>query len=97
MRPVSRIGDIAVGVCYCHKNPVYWVGNIVSGASRVKACGSSIARIGDTVVGCHSAKIITGSSTVIAEGCGVARIFDNVSSGCVTGRIISGCETVISG
>jgi uncharacterized Zn-binding protein involved in type VI secretion len=98
--PISRIGDVAVGICCCHSRPRCrpQTGVIVSGAGTVLAGGAPVARIGDLVVaGCgHTGIIISGSGTVIVQGSPAARIGSSFT-GCFTGTIVSGAGNVIAG
>lgn len=91
MSNVSRIGDIAVGICCCHSDPpcVPWVGICASGAGTVITEGNPTTRIGDIFVGCHVGIVASGANTVIAEDSPVARIGDSIV-GCPTGTIVTG-------
>lgn len=93
MPATARVGDIAVGTCCCsHDGCVGWTGVIVAGASTKTIEGSSVARIGDLVVGCHPQIIVGGSGLQTVEGSGTARVNDP-TSGCTTGIIVSGAST----
>ena len=95
--PVSRITDVGVGICCCHPPIpcIGMVGVIITGANKTNVENQPVSRIGDIVIGnCgHIGIINTGSSTVLTENSSTARVGDSFS-GCFTGTIITGAETV---
>ena len=100
MPAVTRIGDIAVGICCCGGCPPYcpcipWVGVYISGAGTVNAEGSPDSRIGDVVVGCHPQVAVGGSPTVNSEGSPTTRIGDG-TAGCTVGVNVTGAGTVFA-
>jgi uncharacterized Zn-binding protein involved in type VI secretion len=86
---MSGVGDIAIGTCCCHDGCDDWVGIIMSGAGRSNCENRQIARIGDIVVGCHTATIVTGSSNFLVENQPASGIGDIVV-GCPIGIIVTG-------
>ena len=74
----SRVGDVGVGVCPCHKSPVGYVTVFVSGSALSKSDGLSEVRIGDVGVGScgHPTVALSGSSTTFADGIGLHRVGD---------------------
>lgn len=97
MSNVSRISDIAVGICCCHSDPpcIGWVGVCVTGAGSVLTEGLPTTRIGDIFVSCHTGIVASGAGTVITEGSPTARIGD-VTVGCGVGVIVTGASTVFA-
>lgn len=93
---IARTTDIAVGVCYCHKSPIPYVGVIIQGSENVETNNLKTARLSDQVVGCHQGTIVTSSNTVMANNLGVARIGDNVV-GCPLAIIVTGSSDTYSG
>lgn len=91
MSGMSRIGDIAIGVCYAHDTPITVTGIISTGSGDTNCNSRKVARIGDVVVfNCgHTGIIVTGSPTVTANQLRVARIGDHVV-GPMTAVIVSG-------
>jgi uncharacterized Zn-binding protein involved in type VI secretion len=100
MPPQSRIGDIGVGICCCHKDPkcIAMVGPIITGSPNHLTNGISSARFGDMILGyCgHPGTIITSSGTARINGFGSARIGDNFV-GCFTGILVQGSPNTIVG
>lgn len=95
MPAVTRIGDIAVGICCCHPVCVGWVGTYVTGAGTVIAEGSPDSRLGDVVVGCHAQVAVSASPNVISEGIATTRIGDS-TAGCTVGTNVTGAGTVFA-
>lgn len=95
-QPVCRIGDIGIGVCPCHKNPITVVGTILTGSPNVMANSIGKARVGDLVMcSCgHPATIILGNWTVLAGGMAQARMGDTFQ-GCPVGSLIIGSPNVL--
>jgi len=93
---LSRINDIVVGTCPCHKSPISVTGFISSGSSDVLANNSGVSRIGDIVVfSCgHVGTIISGSPNVTSNGIPVSRISDTTS--CPIGTIVTGSPNVLT-
>lgn len=94
MPKISRVGDIAVGVCRAHQTPRSCSGPVVTGSSFSTVDGNPCARIGDVVAfNCgHSGTIATGSGTSTCDGRGIARVGDLVV-GPMTATIVSGSNT----
>lgn len=92
-RPVARIGDVCVGICYCHKRPRPMVGHIISGNPKHldQNHNPPLSRIGDIVLGAcgHTGVIITGNFKAIDLGSPYAHIGD-IFTGCFCGVIITG-------
>ena len=95
MPALTRIGDIAVGVCCCHKKCRGWVGTYVTGANTVIVEGSPDSRLGDVVVGCHAQVAVTASPNVLSEGIHTTRIGDS-TAGCTSGTNVTGAATVFA-
>lgn len=74
MKPISRTGDIAVGVCYGHPIPIPWVGVVSRGATRTQTNNRDTATRTKMVHGCHVAMIIQGNNTVITEYLATSRV-----------------------
>lgn len=93
MPATSRIGDAGVGLCACHppSPPIPMTGVIISGASSHKVENSSVARIGDIVLGVcgHTGVLVGGSSNSKSEGSGIVRVGDSFV-GCFSGVITTG-------
>lgn len=98
MPAMTRIGDVAVGVCCCHSDPtcVGWAGVYVSGDPTVNVEGSPDSRVGDIVVGCHAQVAVGYSATVNSGGLGTTRVGD-ATAGCTTGTNVSGAGTAKAG
>jgi len=94
MPNIARIGDMASGVCCCHKGCPGMVGFIITGASTISIEGSNSARIGDIVLGgCgHTGIIVSGANTESDEGSPTAKIGDIVV-GCLQMTIVTGAST----
>jgi len=58
--PITRIGDIGIGVCG-------HITMIVTGAEKCVVEGSPPARIGDAVAGCINGLIVTGAEKSFIE------------------------------
>jgi len=97
MRQVARVGDIAVGTCFCHQTPISVTGVIVNGSGVVFSNNKAVARLGDNVIfSCgHSGVIASGSGIVFSDNIGVAHINDIVV-GCMQAIIVSGDGTVLA-
>jgi len=98
MPKVARIGDRWTGICCCHPPApcINTGGTIVAGNATHESGGSSVARLGDLVIGdCgHQARIVSGAPTHESGGPQVAAIGDLVASGCIIiGMIITGSPT----
>lgn len=78
MPSVSKVGDIGVGVCPCHKSPVSYTTVFATGASSVPTNGQATANL--TTIGVatcgHPTVVLSVSGTVTAEGTGVHRVGD---------------------
>ncbi len=90
MPAVARVGDIFVGVCRCHRDPISVTGTIISGSSNITVDGMPLARIGDMVMcSCgHVATIVSGGKNS-GQGMNIARVGD-VAAGCPVGTLVSG-------
>jgi len=78
MSAVSKVGDMGIGTCPCHKSPVGYTTVFVSGAGSVNTNGAATCNyttIGIASCG-HPTVVLTVSGTVNAEGSGVHRIGD---------------------
>jgi uncharacterized Zn-binding protein involved in type VI secretion len=97
MPRVARIGDIAVGTCYCHLNPIGTTGVIVTGSSSMYSSGARVARLSDIVLAAcgHIGIIVTSSAKASADGRKIARIGD-MTSGCFVAVIVTGSPTFSS-
>jgi uncharacterized Zn-binding protein involved in type VI secretion len=97
MLPVSKMRDMAIGICTGHKFPISTIGYIMSTCSTVLVKGVPIARQNDIVLTpCgHIGYIVSASPTITAQGIGVARVGDTVS-GVFNGVIIQGSGSVLS-
>jgi len=91
MPKVSRIGDIGVGVCCCHKSCKGMTGIIITGSSDTITNNLRTSRLTDIVLGfCgHIGILVTGSPTFYVNSLPVTRIGD-VFVGCFTGVIVTG-------
>lgn len=96
MLPVGRMGDLAIGVCTCHKHPINVTGTIMSMCSNVLVNGKPIGRMSDIILtSCgHIGTIISGSSSVLANSMPIARMSD-ITTGCFIGTIIQGSMNVL--
>lgn len=96
----SRIGDIGVGICCCHKKPRCrpMVGPLIQGSPNHRTNSIPSSRIGDIVMGyCgHTGIMVTGSLSSRINGLGCARIGDRFV-GCFTGTIVQGSPNTIVG
>jgi uncharacterized Zn-binding protein involved in type VI secretion len=92
---IARLGDTAVGTCFCHETPISTKGRIISASIDTKSNGFGVARLGDQVfTDCgHYGTIITASVKNFVNGIGVARIGDT-TTGCFVGTIITGSPDV---
>lgn len=93
----ARHGDIAMGICPCHKKPVSWIAHWVStttvlteGQPRVNMSCVAISSCGHMVVP------ITGSSTVFIQGSQSHRVGDTAQN-CGMGVTMTGAATVNTG
>jgi uncharacterized Zn-binding protein involved in type VI secretion len=91
MSQIARQGDIGVGTCKCHKNPISMSGIVMATTSIVFCDGIPVARQGDIVLGnCgHTGIIVSSSGVTTAQGKAIARVGDTFV-GCFTGVIVSG-------
>lgn len=98
MLPVSRMMDMAVGICTCHKNPMPTIGWIYPSTTTVLVNSLPVARMGDIVItACgHMGYVMNGSTTVLTQSLPTARIGDIVSGCCFQGTIIQGSSNVLS-
>lgn len=93
----ARNGDIAIGICPCHKRPKDWTATWVSGTTvitegqpRVNLTCIAIASCGHPVVA------LTGSSSVMINGSPSHRVGD-MAQNCGMGTTVTGAATVITG
>lgn len=96
--PVSKVGDVGIGVCPCHLSPVGYNTVFISGASSVNTSGAATCNL--TTIGIascgHPTVVLSVSSTVTAEGTGVHRIGD-VGENCGAYVTVSGSSNVTAG
>ena len=95
---IARLGDRAIGTCYCHETPLSTNATIISASTNTFANGRGVARLGDSVyTDCgHYGTIITASIKTMVNGRGASRIGDT-TTGCFIGTIITGSSDVESG
>ena len=93
----ARNGDMAIGVCPCHKKPKNWMATwvasttvITEGQPRVNVGCIAISNCGHTVVA------LSGSSTVMINGAPSHRVGDKAQN-CGMGVTITGAATVNTG
>ena len=91
MIPLARNGDIAIGICPCHKSPRPVTGVVMATAVKSNVEGLPVARVGDTVIAdCgHIAVILGGSAKTIVEGKPAGQVGSSVS-GDWMGTILNG-------
>lgn len=79
MPAVSRVSDIGVGVCPCHKVPVGYVTAFVTGSPKTNADGLAVHRVTDVgVASCgHPTVALTGAGKTFADGLKVHRTGDS--------------------
>ena len=89
-RQTSRLNDLWVGVCFCHKSPVGTAGIIATSSVNTNDNILGNARCNDVVISfCgHVGIVITCSDTVLTNEIGQARIND-VVGGCFIGNIVT--------
>ena len=60
---ISRLGDLAVGICYAHETPINVVGTIINGSSNTYCNKLNVARTIDPVLfNCGHMGVIVSSS-----------------------------------
>ncbi len=93
MANVSRVSDIWVGICCCHKDPdcIPMGGYIITGSPNSESSTLSGGRVSDMVIGyCgHPGKIITGSGSNITNSLGKA-VSGSMVTGCTIGKVVTG-------
>lgn len=93
---LAIVTSVGVGTCTCHDNPTSMSGIIINGSGNVGATGIGVAQVGVSIVlgKCgHTGILVSGASTVKANGLSVGQI-TSVFSGCFSGVIITGSQTV---
>jgi uncharacterized Zn-binding protein involved in type VI secretion len=97
MSAISRFGDIACGVCFCHDTPIGTCGIIIASENTVFCDNRPVARTGDVIVTfCgHVSVIVSSSSVSYSNNIGVARTGDAVA-GCMIGTICTGSNITYS-
>jgi hypothetical protein len=95
MPNLSRIGDLVVGTCCCHKSCIGSAGIIVGGAFNTSSEFSSNSRVVDPVITfCgHASVVISGFDQINIESSPTAHIGSCVV-GCLVGVVVSGASTV---
>lgn len=93
----ARNGDMAMGVCPCHKKSKNWIATWVSattvvteGQPRVNMSCIAISSCG------HPVTPISGSSSVMIEGSPSHRVGDSAQN-CGMGVTVTGAISVITG
>lgn len=96
MPQVARIGDQWAGTCKDHGGVT---GVIITGSSDHFSGGKGVARVGDTVqASCgHTDTIASGSSTNFTNGDNKAYIGSATTGSQLTGTVITGNTTHITG
>lgn len=98
MAAIARVGDVGIGICYCHSPfPVSYTTTFIGGAPSVTADGLPVMRIGDIGISTcgHTTIAISGSGPVVANVLGVHRLGDT-GSNCGPYTCISGSPFVDS-
>jgi hypothetical protein len=94
----SRLGDIGVGVCPCHKSPVGYVTVFISGCPNVNVDGiteCTVGTIGAASCG-HPTIALTGSGNTISCGQGAHRVGD-MGVNCGAYVAVSGSSNTVAG
>ena len=97
MSGIARVGDIGVGVCYWHKDPVPYTTVFITGAPTTMSndiANAIIGTVGSASCG-HGTVAISGSPDVTFEGIGAHRIGDMGQNGGPY-TVVSGSPDVIS-
>ena len=91
----TRIGDIGIGVCPCHKSPVGYVTVFSTGASSVQTNNLTSCIVGSIgIASCgHPTVALTGSPNVFHENSAAHRIGD-VGANCGPYTVVSGSPNV---
>ena len=99
MPAVGRVGDIGVGTCTAHPNPVGIQTVLITGSPTVLTNGQLTGYIGSIgVCTCgHNSVALTGASTVKATGIGVHRLGDIGQPPGGNYAMITGSPNTISG
>lgn len=95
----SNRQSVCVGICSCHTpSPIPMTGRLLTTSSDFLAGASGAGRMTDIIIGyCgHTGTIISGSSKSFINGLPAARVGDRFS-GCFTGTIITGKNTLLIG
>lgn len=101
-RPISRVGDISVGICSVGAEccPHGWVSVHIKGSSDVFTNEKQTMRIGDIGVStcphCVISYAITGSAVTFANEIGVHRPGDIHNVPCGAGVCVSGSPDVFT-
>lgn len=87
------IGSTTVGVCFCHRRPIFVTGSIISSMAMGQANTGFMplgTRFSIARASCgHTGAVITAASTVLHNNIGVARQYDT-GTGCYNFTIVTG-------
>ena len=88
---IARVGDISVGVCFCHDSPVVTIAVLIPNQSLVYSENRNIITLGSLgLTSCgHITVVTTSSSLSYVNGIGIARVSDG-TIGCMIGNISTG-------
>lgn len=76
---ISRVGDLATGICYAHETPLHVVGTVISGSANTYCNNMNVARTSDPVLfNCGHIGVIISSSKNKCNNLSIAKITDSV-------------------
>ena len=96
MSSQTRVGDIGIGICYCHLIPTPYVTVFVTGANSVQTNNLTSCIIGTIgIASCgHPTIALSGSPDVFLENSASHRIGD-VGANCGPYTVVSGSPDVL--